>query len=1137
MLGTAVLLQHVRRLAGNASSDEQLLADFLARRSDEAFPALLCRHGPMVLNVCRRILHDAHAAEDVFQATFLVLANRAGAIHRRASLAGFLHGVAYRLAVRARRRNSPKQGDRLYLTCASGLCAGVCDKAAGPPEELAWKEMLGILDHELGQLSDRYRAPLVLCYLEERTQDEAARQLGWSINTLRRRLVRGRRLLEVRLRGRGVTLPTALSGLLAASAVAVPGNLRAATLAAAGARAAGGMTAGVCVHFLARKGTTLILSTAGKKVGSLIMAAALASAVCFAYCRDPHADQAPAAEEMRDEGSGTREENVSSSLILHPSSLIPSSDPLPVHGAVRLGTARYRHGGRIKSLAVAADGTRAATTSGWAAPESARVFDLVDGRCLYTLPRNPGTETEAVALSPDGKILATKQDNTVRLRDAATGKERCKIELPSRPGGRTITEWLAFTPDGRYLAVTPSGNVVYLIHVETQDVAGKFPHDKPVFACAFSPDGKLMATGGDDNEKGMHFIRLWDVTARKEVRRFSAGDGRIWSLAFSPDGATLAGGGGDARLRLWDVATGKEQRTFPRRGRPIRSVAFAPDGKAVAAAGDRVHVYDTSTGKERLRIDRRTHGLQFSRDGKVLTGAVSGAIYRWDTATGRLLTPSAAQDSAVEQILVTPDGRRVFTRDQEGDLHVWESVTGKYIRRIPAAADRGVLLTQDGRFLAWSITDDTVRTPDPSHSGWVHSGSRLHLYDIVTEQFLNRFSAVKDEACVQAILPDRKTILTLDRRTATVRLWDIDSGKERRSFPVAEGTNDFPCVASRASLSPDGKTLAIGYNRADNISTKYRAVPIRLWDVVSGKAGPRLMGHVNSVDGLAFSPDGRLLVTWAENPWGNSMMDHVLVWDTATGRAVPTLHSGLSIGAGSAAFAPDERTLATASAGGTVRLWEVATWEVRAEFRGHRDRVTALAFGPGGTLFSGGLDTTVIRWDVRPPLGVGAGTLADAWQTLAYGDAKSAFRAQGRFLAEPARAVEWFKSRLTPAVRLDPSRVKTLIAELDNDDFATRERATVELKDHWPAAAVALREVVKKSPSAEVRRRAERILRTMEKVVTPPSELRALRATEILEWIGTKEAHLVLHKLTKGAPDAHVTREATAACKRLEGRK
>src|SRR5215468_6206534 len=131
MLPNAVpsLVQHVRRLAAAASSDEQLLADFAARRSDEAFSALIARHGPMVLNVCRRILHDAHASEDVFQATFLVLADRAAAIRRRTSLAGFLHGVAYRLAVRARRRSMKT------------LPAAVCDNAVGPPEVLAWKEM------------------------------------------------------------------------------------------------------------------------------------------------------------------------------------------------------------------------------------------------------------------------------------------------------------------------------------------------------------------------------------------------------------------------------------------------------------------------------------------------------------------------------------------------------------------------------------------------------------------------------------------------------------------------------------------------------------------------------------------------------------------------------------------------------------------------------------------------------------------------------------------------------------------------------------------------------------------------------------------------------------------------------------
>src|SRR5947208_17114699 len=125
--------------------------------------------------------------------------------------------------------------------------------------------------------------------------------------------------------------------------------------------------------------------------------------------------------------------------------------------------------------------------------------------------------------------------------------------------------------------------------------------------------------------------------------------------------------------------------------------------------------------------------------------------------------------------------------------------------------------------------------------------------------------------------------------------------------------------------------------------------------------------RVYSPGARPFSPDGRSPVARGQGPFGRSGSDHVYVWDAATGRAVATLAAGPRPGATNAAFAPDGRTLATASADGIVRLWEVATWTVRAEFRGHRDRVTALAFGPDGRLFTGGLDTLVLGWDVRPP--------------------------------------------------------------------------------------------------------------------------------------------------------------------------
>src|SRR5262249_46336962 len=162
-------------------------------------------------------------------------------------------------------------------------------------------------------------------------------------------------------------------------------------------------------------------------------------------------------------------------------------------------------------------------------------------------------------------------------------------------------------------------------------------------------------------------------------RHFASGKSGLRTLAFSPDGATLAGGGDDGRLRLWDVATGKEKQIFPADGSRVRSVAFAPDGKTVAAAGASVRLYDPVTAKEKLRIGRQASGLHFSADGRILTGAVAGAIYRWDTTTGKALTPETACDSAVDQIIVTPNGRRVLTRDQSGQAHVWDPAMGRHL--------------------------------------------------------------------------------------------------------------------------------------------------------------------------------------------------------------------------------------------------------------------------------------------------------------------------------------------------------------------------------------------------------------------------------------------------------------------------
>jgi RNA polymerase sigma factor (sigma-70 family) len=188
-------------MQGTAESDSQLLDSFVKERDSVAFRNLVVRHGPAVLQVCRGVLQDAHEAEDAFQATFLVLVRRAPSIQDAESLGGWLRGVAYRTAVRARCRNVQR---RVFERTLSGM----------PPYEHSQPEMAAelrqMIREELDRLPSSYREPLFLCYMEGLTHQEAASRLGWPVGTVKARLVRGRRLMRERLDRRGASFGAGL---------------------------------------------------------------------------------------------------------------------------------------------------------------------------------------------------------------------------------------------------------------------------------------------------------------------------------------------------------------------------------------------------------------------------------------------------------------------------------------------------------------------------------------------------------------------------------------------------------------------------------------------------------------------------------------------------------------------------------------------------------------------------------------------------------------------------------------------------------------------------------------------------------------------------------------------------------------
>ncbi|MBY0526155.1 MAG: sigma-70 family RNA polymerase sigma factor [Gemmataceae bacterium] len=266
----SLLLRHIRKLTGVHSppttTDGQLLERFSVQRDDAAFETLVERYGPVVLGLCRRVLQNSQDAEDAFQATFLVLARKAGSIRKQESVGSWLYGVAYRISLEAkvrvarRRAHETRVGDMRPIDFRSTddeTTDGTADikdfRTSDPSTEAAWRELQPMLDDELSRLPEKYRAPVILCYLQGKTNEEAAAQLAWPVGSVKGRLSRARDLLRDRLGRRGVALSAgALAMLLADHATAfVPSSLRVPTIQSAAAFAAGQATASAEVIALA----------------------------------------------------------------------------------------------------------------------------------------------------------------------------------------------------------------------------------------------------------------------------------------------------------------------------------------------------------------------------------------------------------------------------------------------------------------------------------------------------------------------------------------------------------------------------------------------------------------------------------------------------------------------------------------------------------------------------------------------------------------------------------------------------------------------------------------------------------------------------------------------------------------------
>jgi RNA polymerase sigma factor (sigma-70 family) len=937
-----VVLEHLRRLLGgrgrDPTEDAQLLWRFVSERDEAAFASLLERYGPLVLRVCRNLLHAPHDVEDAFQATFLVFVRKAGSLARPDLLGPWLRGVAYRVAMRTRAQAARRREHERRAAAMS---------SPGLEETSDWRDLGAVLEEEVSRLPEKYRVPFVLCYLEGKTNEQAALCLGCPKGTVLSRLARARERLRTRLTRRGVAPDAALLG---ASLPAVPealkrSTLRAALLMAAG-RSAGAAGVSAEVVSLVQGVTQAMflskLSTAA--VALLVVVFVGASALVLAH---QALSTKPAKEELS--GPPAADEAKGKPPAEGQARTDPFGDRLPDGALARMGTRRLRERGPVLALAFAPDGkTLASASSG-----EVHRWEVSGGKETGAWSLGTGSGGFALALSPNCRTAVWKHGGELVLWDMTAGKELRRLR-----GHRENVLCAAFSPDGKTLASADRTRAVLLWDVGTGQVLHQLTGQKPGgLAVAFSPDGKVLATGAD-------IVRLWDVAGGKEMHQLAGSGKGVASVAFSPDGKTLASGEGDKTVRLWDPATGAEVRRLGGLTGEARPLAFAEGGKTLVAGVSgpdvRLWTWDVATGKELRRIggsEEFLTCLAVSPDGKtVATGGVDRAIRLWDVAGGRKLLGAEGHLGTVGAVAFSPDGKTLATGAGAGlggdhPILLWETATGKELGRLqhPQGRQPSVLaFSPDGTTLA-ALTNGVIEF-------WNPAARKLRDNRITDFASVGGFAYVDDGETIATVAGNVEAMNRLGHRIpgkVDAKWWDLATRKELHQL----GGKDFTGVR-RFALSADGRTLIV-LSSKDN--------KLHLWDIAAGKersASDPPRGAVS----WTFSPDARVMA------WHSGAEATIHLQETATGKEElrqlhlqePAKLPRDAIRKVRMLFAPDGKLFAAALQQ-TIFVWDVMTGKELARFRSDQGTCEALAFSADGKLLaSGGSDSTALVWGLHP---------------------------------------------------------------------------------------------------------------------------------------------------------------------------
>ncbi len=491
---------------------------------------------------------------------------------------------------------------------------------------------------------------------------------------------------------------------------------------------------------------------------------------------------------------------------------------------------------------------------------------------------------------------------------------------------------LAFSPDGKFLATGELNGKVCLWQVADNLLISTFlAHTSWLSAITFSPDSMTLVTSSGDCT-----VRFWDVRSGEALEILTIDNSQILSVAFNPDGSILATGSDDHVVRLWDVATRKIVKTFIGHTDQVWSVRFSPNGTTLitGSADKTVKIWDLAGNNRTLHGHTdQVWSVRFSPDGQTLaTCSADHTVKIWDL-DGTLVKTLLGHTGEVCCLEFSPDGKMLATSSADQTVKLWDLNTGQIWKTL-----RG--------HTAWirSVKFSPVREASPKEIGYtLASGSSdytVKFWDARTGQLGRTWQGHTNWIWSVKFNFDGTQIVS-GGGDNMVRVWDVESGK------ILYTGQEHTSWVMAVEFSPDGCKVA-------SVSTDHN---VCLWDNNTGKLWKTLQGHTSQIFTVKFSPDGKILATGGADRT-------VKLWNLQTGKVFQTF-SGHTYWVRSIAFSPDGEMLASASFDRTVRLWNIQTGQCKI-MSGHTDWVTSIAFSPNGILLAtGSIDNTIRVWNIN----------------------------------------------------------------------------------------------------------------------------------------------------------------------------